>query len=72
MKIREQDVSKTAFRTRYGYFEFLVMPFGLMNAPTAFRDLMNRVFKLHLDHFAVAVINDILVYSKTREEHATH
>ena len=72
MKIREQDDPKTAFRTRYGHFEFLVMSFGLTNAPTAFMDLMNRVFRPYLDHFAMVFIDDILVYSKTREEHTDH
>ena len=70
--IREQDVPKIAFRTRYGHFEFLVMPFGLTNDPAAFMDLINQVFRLYLDRFVVVFIDDILVYSKTREDHATH
>lgn len=72
MKIREEDVPKTAFRTRYGHYEFLVMPFGLTNAPAAFMDLMNRVFKKYLDKCVIVFIDDILIYSKTPDEHAEH
>ena len=72
LRIREADISKTAFRTRYGHFEFLVMPFSLTNTLAAFMDLMNRVFRSHLDRFVVVFIDDILIYSRTQEEHAEH
>ncbi|KAL4377944.1 hypothetical protein GQ457_02G018140 [Hibiscus cannabinus] len=72
LKVREQDVLKTAFRTRYGHYEFLVMPFGLTNAPAAFMDSMNRVFHEYLDQFVVVFIDDILVYSRTEEDHDRH
>nr|GEW60039.1 hypothetical protein [Tanacetum cinerariifolium] len=72
LRVHEDDISKTAFRTRYGHFEFTVMPFGLTNAPVVLMDLMNRVCRPHLDNFVIVFINDILIYSKTQEEHVEH
>ncbi|GJR27734.1 reverse transcriptase domain-containing protein [Tanacetum coccineum] len=72
LKVREEDVSKTAFRTRYGHYEFQVMPFGLTNAPAVFMDLMNRVCKPYLDKFVIVFIDDILIYSKSKQEHEEH
>ena len=72
LKIKGSDVSKIAFMTHYGYYEFLMMLFGLTNAPATFMDLMNRVFHSYLDLFVIAFIDNILVYSKNVKEHVFH
>ncbi|GJS99980.1 putative nucleotidyltransferase, ribonuclease H [Tanacetum coccineum] len=72
LKIREEDIPKTAFRARYGHYEFIVMPFGLTNAPAAFMDLMNRVCRLMLDKLVIVFIDDILIYFKSAKDHETH
>ena len=72
LRVREADIPKIAFRTRYGHFEFTVMPFRLTNKPTTFMDLMHRVFQPYLDQFVVVFVDDILIYSKPEEEHEDH
>ena len=72
LRVRETDIPKTAFRTRYGHFEFTVMPFGLTNAPTTFMDLMHRVFQPYIDQFFVVFVDDILIYSQSEWEHEYH
>jgi hypothetical protein len=72
LRIKAEDIPKSAFRTRYGHYKFLVMPFGMTNALAAFMDMMNRVFKPQLDKFVVVFIDDILVYSSSEEEHMEH
>ena len=72
LRVREADIPKTAFRTRYEHFEFTVMLFGLTNAPTAFMDLLHKVFQPYLDQFVVVFVDDILIYSKSEEEHEGH
>nr|GFA46098.1 putative reverse transcriptase domain-containing protein [Tanacetum cinerariifolium] len=72
LRVHENDILKTVFRTRYGHFKFTVMPFGLTNAPTVFMDLINRVCRPYLYKFVIVFIDDILIYSKTQEEHVEH
>ncbi|GJT68192.1 putative reverse transcriptase domain-containing protein [Tanacetum coccineum] len=72
LRVREQDIPKTAFRTWYGHYEFQVMPFGLTNTPAVFMDLMNRVCKPYLDKFVIVFIDAILIYSKDKKEHEEH
>jgi hypothetical protein len=72
LKIRVEDIPKTAFTSRFGLYEFTVMSFGLTNAPTYFMYLMNKVFMEYLDKFVVVFIDDILVFSRSEEEHEEH
>ncbi|XP_052732384.1 uncharacterized protein LOC128196192 [Vigna angularis] len=72
IKVKEDDIQKTAFRSRYGHYEYVVMPFGVTNAPAVFMEYMNRIFRPYLDKFVVVFIDDILIYSKTEDEHEEH
>jgi hypothetical protein len=72
IKIKKEDVPKTAFVSTYGHHEYLVVPFGLTNAPAIFMNLMNKIFMPYLDKFVIVFIDDILIYSKDKEEHAKH
>ena len=72
LRVRDGDIPKMAFHTRYGHYEFLVMSFGLTNTPAAFMDLMNRVFREYLYSFVIVFIDDLLIYSKTKEVHEQH
>jgi len=70
--VKVEDVEKIAFRSRYGHYEYVVMPFGVSNAPSLFMDYTNRIFRPFLDKFVMVFIDDILIYSRTHEEHVDH
>ena len=72
IRVKEEDIPKTSFRTRYRHYEFIVMSFGLTNAPAIFMDYINRIFRPYLDKFVAIFIDDILIYSRTKQEHEEH
>ena len=72
MRIRDEDIQKTTFRTRYGHYHFVMIPFGITNAPAMFMDLMKRVCRPMLDRSVIGFIDGILVYSKTKDQHEQH
>jgi hypothetical protein len=72
VRIKEEDINKTSFRIRYGHYEFTMVPFGLSNAPVVFMYLMNGIFRDYLDKFVIVFLDDILIYSKSKEEHEKH
>lgn len=72
IRVRKEDIPKTAFRTHYGHYEYLVMPFRVTNAPAIFMDYMNRIFHTYLEMFVVVFIDDVLIYSKSHQEHEEH
>ena len=72
LRIQEADIHRTTFRTRYGHYEFMVVPFGLTNVPSVFMSLMNGVFHTYLDQCVIVFLDDILIYLKTEEEHEVH
>ena len=72
LRVYEEDISKTAFRTRYGHYEFLVLSFGLTKTPAMFVDLMNKIFQDYLDKFVIVFIDDVLVYSQSESQHEQH
>ena len=72
VRIKDEDIHKTTFITRYGHYEFVVVPFGLTNAPATFMFLMNNVFSRYLDKFILVFLDEIIVYSKNEEEHKEH
>lgn len=72
LRVKEEDISKTAFRTHFDHYEFMVVPFGLSNAPGVFMSMMNGVFRKYLDKFLQVFLDDILIYSKPPEEHKKH
>jgi hypothetical protein len=72
IKIKPEDIEKTAFRTPYGHYEFVVLPFGLCNAPATFQTFMNNLFREEMDAFVIVYLDDVMIFSKTLEEHIKH